>query len=71
MDLEKVFASISEMELAYQFGSSVKHPGQKAGGVDVAVLLERGVSAQRQFEIYDFLTDPLKKYSRKKWMWPF
>lgn len=64
--VEKLFESFPDVELAYQFGSSIKHPRRKAKDIDVGVLLKGGLSPENQFEIFDALTDRLAKLFKKK-----
>ncbi|HEX5035680.1 MAG TPA: hypothetical protein VFX30_00790 [bacterium] len=49
--LRAVFGEYPEVELAYRFGSSVRHPDRAAKDVDIALLLSSGLSAERRFDI--------------------
>ena len=64
--LSQIFETIPEIELVYQFGSSVKGRKERAKDVDVGVLLKQNTAPERQFEIYDLLSDRLSRLFRKK-----
>lgn len=64
--LEKIFKTVPEVELAYQYGSTIKNPGRRPKDVDIGILLKGKISAEKQFEIYDALSEKLSKFFKKE-----
>lgn len=65
MMIDSIFSSFPELELVYQYGSSLKDK-QKAKDIDFGILLNKGVSAERYLEIYNDLTHKLSKIFKKE-----
>ena len=57
----RAFRVIPEILLAYQYGSSVKHPDRNPRDIDIAVLLKPGSSPERRFEIQTEVGDRLRR----------
>lgn len=60
--MHHIFQSIPEIELVYQFGSSVRPSRRKPHDVDIALLFNTAPGPERRLEIHTLLSEKLAKY---------
>lgn len=60
-----VFQAVSEVRVAYVFGSTARETNKTPADVDIAILLEQGVSAERVLDIRTDLMFTLMKMVNK------
>lgn len=65
MKFRSVFSGYPEIELAFQYGSSVRKNLRKAKDVDIALLLKKIPSVERRLEIQSEIAGLLEKEFKK------
>ncbi|MBI4125839.1 MAG: nucleotidyltransferase domain-containing protein [Deltaproteobacteria bacterium] len=66
MKPEAILSRYPEVELAFQYGSSVRKDRKRVQDVDIAVFLKTGVAAEERLDIQLALADALRHYYQKE-----
>lgn len=66
MELVEVFSRHRQIELAFQYGSSVKKNQRRARDIDIAILLKSGVSPETRLDIQMAVADAAGRHFKKE-----
>ncbi|MBI4125289.1 MAG: nucleotidyltransferase domain-containing protein [Deltaproteobacteria bacterium] len=66
MKFSEIFKKHPQIELAFQYGSSVKKDQKKARDIDIAILLKKGFSAEERLDIQLAVADAAGRHFKKE-----
>lgn len=66
MLLEEIFSKHPQIELAFQYGSSIKKSQKEARDIDVAILVKAGISAEERLDIQLTVADAVGRHFKKE-----
>ena len=66
MELTGIFGQYPQIELAFQYGSSVKKNRARARDIDIAILFKTGPSSEERLDIQLAVADAVGHYYKKR-----